>query len=201
VVTNGWLPDISDSDVSKPSTHPPTCLQGRLEKIYAAHAHAARAYARRRVPADVVDDVVSDVFVIAWRKMEHVPEEPLPWLLSVARRVVSNHRRSTNRRRALVTRLRVEEPTPGTSAEESGVIRALASLRERDREALMLIAWEGLSQSEAASVLSCSPAVFRVRLHRARERLRRALSAYQRSGNESESSIRLNLIARRGEAP
>ena len=55
--------------------------------------------------------------------------------------------------------------------------RALASLSERDREALLLTAWEGLTTDQAAAVLGCSPQAFRVRAHRARQRLMDAMRA------------------------
>jgi RNA polymerase sigma-70 factor, ECF subfamily len=45
----------------------------------------------------------------------------------------------------------------------------------KDREALTLVAWDGLEPHEAAVVLGDSPGSFRVRLHRARTRLRRLL--------------------------
>jgi hypothetical protein len=50
----------------------------RLEHLCADHSAAVRAYAARRVAQDVVDDVASDVFVVAWRRLEDVPEDPLP---------------------------------------------------------------------------------------------------------------------------
>lgn len=60
-------------------------------------------------------------------------------------------------------------------AERSVVSAALGALREADREVLCLIAWDGLDQVEAAEVLGCSPGAFKVRLHRARGRLEKAL--------------------------
>lgn len=52
---------------------------------------------------------------------------------------------------------------------------ALVRLADKDREALLLVAWEDLTPSLAAACLGISPAVFRVRLHRARRRLINAL--------------------------
>jgi RNA polymerase sigma-70 factor (ECF subfamily) len=49
--------------------------------------------------------------------------------------------------------------------------RGLGALAERDREALLLIAWEDLTPALAAASLGISAAAFRVRLHRARRRL------------------------------
>jgi RNA polymerase sigma-70 factor (ECF subfamily) len=56
-------------------------------------------------------------------------------------------------------------------------VEALAELDERDREVLMLMAWEGLSGREAAAALGCSDTAYRIRLHRARKRLRQRFAA------------------------
>lgn len=56
---------------------------------------------------------------------------------------------------------------------------ALARLPERDREALLLTAWEGLSVLDAAMAMHCSPAAFKSRLHRARARLADELGAIE----------------------
>jgi RNA polymerase sigma-70 factor (ECF subfamily) len=67
---------------------------------------------------------------------------------------------------------------PEAAAEAPGsrrVLDALAALPEKEREVLMLTAWEELSGSEAARVLGCSATAYRIRLHRARRRLRERL--------------------------
>jgi hypothetical protein len=56
----------------------------RLERLFSAHGAAVRAYARRRVDPASADDAVSDVFVIAWRRLDDVPDDALPWLLGCA---------------------------------------------------------------------------------------------------------------------
>jgi RNA polymerase sigma-70 factor (ECF subfamily) len=57
------------------------------------------------------------------------------------------------------------------------VVRALSTLSPAERDAITLIAWEGLSAEEAAFVLDCSRAAFYVRFHRAKRRLAAALGA------------------------
>ena len=52
---------------------------------------------------------------------------------------------------------------------------ALARLGRRDREVLMLTAWEGLTPKETATALGCTHAAARMRLSRAKRRLRAAL--------------------------
>jgi RNA polymerase sigma-70 factor (ECF subfamily) len=158
--------------------------QVRFEDVFRRHHPAVVAYARRRVPADAADDVVASTFLVAWRRVEEIPADALPWLLAVARNVIATQRRGSRRRGAL--RLRLEHAEAGSvsasAAEEpvEGVAAALGRLPANDREAITLIAWDGLSPSQAAAVLGQSPAAFRVRLHRAKRRLRREL---ERGGN------------------
>jgi RNA polymerase sigma-70 factor (ECF subfamily) len=66
-------------------------------------------------------------------------------------------------------------PPPGLPDDAGRVAEALNRLPERDREAILLIAWEGLAPRQAAAVLGVTPAVFSVRLHRARRRVRAVL--------------------------
>jgi DNA-directed RNA polymerase specialized sigma24 family protein len=56
---------------------------------------------------------------------------------------------------------------------------ALARLSDRDREALMLVAWHGLSGARAARAAGCSRAAFAVRLRRARARLAAELGSLE----------------------
>jgi RNA polymerase sigma-70 factor (ECF subfamily) len=148
----------------------------RLEAIFREHYEAVLAYARRRAPAQVADDVAAETFAIAWRKAGQIPREPLPWLLGVARRVLSTHRRSTQRRSRLRDRLsQTAEPITPIDVSDSRLGEALSQLSERDQEALLLVAWEGLAPREAAAVVGLTQTGFSVRLHRARRRLRAAL--------------------------
>ena len=76
--------------------------QARFEQLYRAHAGAVRAYAVRRARSDAIaDDVVSDVFLVVWRRLDDVPDRPVPWLLLIARRALANRRRSGRRAAAL----------------------------------------------------------------------------------------------------
>ena len=150
-----------------------------FEALFTAHYRAVRAYTVRR-NALSVEDVLADVFLVAWRRLESVPDDALPWLLGVARRVMANQRRAERRRAALDGKLRsahAPEPgTPSTGAVSDQVAAGLALLSEREREALLLVAWEGLEPHRAAKAAGCSPAAFRVRLHRARRRVAAQLS-------------------------
>lgn len=147
------------------------------------HHHAAvNAYARRRCPAAAVDDVVAETFLVAWRRMDDIPADPLPWLLRVAALTAANARRGERRRSLLDERLAAEPPSVENGPTPSGlapaVASALAQLGDTDRELLCLLAWERLTPAQAAAALDVSPVALRVRLHRARRRLRRALLAH-----------------------
>jgi RNA polymerase sigma-70 factor (ECF subfamily) len=150
-----------------------------LERLYAAHAASVRGYLRQRTDAATADDLLSDVFVVAWRRLEKVPPDPVPWLLACARNVLAHSHRSQRRRAALIDRLR-DTTRPESIAVGDGrnrLAEAFATLSKRDREALLLIAWDDLSPEQAAAVLGCSRRAFAMRLHRARKRLAAALSA------------------------
>jgi RNA polymerase sigma factor (sigma-70 family) len=148
----------------------------RFETLFAAHHAAVRSYVARRAGGGGVgiDDAVADTFLVAWRRLDDVPDASLPWLLGVARRVLADQRRSADRRRSLVQRLRTADPAPGWAPPVSvapELASALASLTEHEREALLLVAWDELTPAEAAVAAGCSAAAFRVRLHRARRRV------------------------------
>ncbi|MGI8714536.1 MAG: RNA polymerase sigma factor [Solirubrobacteraceae bacterium] len=152
--------------------------------MYRAHCGAVRSFVHRRVRAAVADDVVADVFVIAWRRLEEAPSEELPWLLAIARGVLTNRRRGDARQIALRDRLAAGAVTatqhePEVFDRESVLMRALGSLNRLDQEVLLLVAWDGLDRAQAASVLGITAGLFSVRLHRARRRLKRALAAQQ----------------------
>jgi RNA polymerase sigma-70 factor (ECF subfamily) len=142
--------------------------------MFEQHYGHVLAYARRRCaePADA-DDVVAETFTIAWRRVRDIPDEPLPWLYGVARRVLANQRRGRQRWLALLDRLRREPadvPTPPADGGER-VRAAMARLRPQDQEVLRLAAWEGLTHAEVATVLGVSANAAAIRLHRARRHL------------------------------
>jgi RNA polymerase sigma-70 factor (ECF subfamily) len=152
-----------------------------FEDLYSAHAGAVLGFARRRLGAGEADDLVADVFLVAWRRLDDVPDDPLPWLLGVAHRVLANRRRGRQRAAALVGRLVTEElahsgPEVGVDL-DVGVLRALGSLSEADQELLLLVAWEGLDREQLASALGVGSGALAVRLYRARRRFARALEA------------------------
>jgi len=154
----------------------------RLEALFVEHSQAVAKYARRRCPSEAVDDVVAETFLVAWRKSGAIPPDPLPWLLAIARRVISTQRRSARRRGFLIARLlQTGSASPTDEATEvdlqASVRHALEHLTSADREALTLSAWDDLTSAQAAAVLGIKPAAYRARVSRALRRLERQLAA------------------------
>ena len=156
----------------------------RFQALYAEHHARVYAYAVSRVGRQLADEVVSEVFLVAWRRLADVPAPALPWLLTVARNTASSQFRGSARQRSISAEMRawaseaeLSEPDVADAVSERlSVLTALAALPEADRELLTLVAWHGLKPNEAARVVGCSTATYFVRLHRARRRLERAMA-------------------------
>jgi RNA polymerase sigma-70 factor (ECF subfamily) len=153
-----------------------TEARAEFEALWDAHHQRVHAYALRRTDASSAQDAVSETFLVAWRRRTELPSEPLPWLLGVTRLVLANQARGQRRRDALAETLIVTARQHVDDRDvDTSLLVALAGLGERDREALLLVGWDGLTSAEAAVAAGCSSVAFRVRLVRARRRLREAL--------------------------
>jgi RNA polymerase sigma-70 factor (ECF subfamily) len=153
----------------------------RLTALWREHHAAVLRYASRRTDPEAAQDAVSETFLVAWRRLPEVPDDPAqarPWLYAVARRVLANSARSQRRTQRLSARLTgvgfgaggVPDHAEGVT-ERARVRQALGHLAERDQEALLLVCWEDLDLAGAALVMGCSRTAMAVRLHRARRRL------------------------------
>lgn len=156
----------------------PHSREDRFEELSAQVSRPLRAYVARRVPAADVDDVLSEVTVVLWRRLEEVPtgspSGPLPWCYGVARRQIANHRRGEQRRLRLADRVRTLDPpyvSPVDEPDHDDVHAALGTLKELDREVVLLWAWEQLEAREIAQVTGLTPNAVSIRLHRAKQKL------------------------------
>ena len=150
--------------------------RGEAEQRFAlvfAHLGAVAAYARRRGSSDA-DGIAAEVMTIAWRRLASVPtDDPRPWLYATARNLVyAEARRAARSRREAVPGVGA---APEVSELDPELAAALRELSPLDREALLLVAWEDLTPTQAARALRINPTAFRVRLLRARRRLRARL--------------------------
>jgi RNA polymerase sigma-70 factor, ECF subfamily len=147
----------------------------RFTALYEDCYRRVYAYAVSRAGRQLADEVVSEVFLIAWRRLAEVPDDALPWLLAVARNVAIGQFRLAARQQSIAAELRawtsadtaVTGDVADQVSERLGVLRALATLSEADREVLTLAVWHDLSSRAAAQVVGCSTATYFVRLHRA----------------------------------
>ena len=152
---------------------------GRAEElfsaVYAAHYGRVLAFCLRRAAADAARDAAAETFLVAWRRLDDLPAEPLPYLLKTAGFVLRDQTRSGRRQERVVARLSGSPlsatPDHGEAVAASvDVQRVLQLLSPSDRELLMLSAWDDLDAAAIGAVVGCSTTTARVRLHRARRR-------------------------------
>ena len=157
-------------------------MNATFETLYAEHHRVVLAYCARRTSSDEAWDAAADVFLVAYRRLDDVPsgDGTLPWLLAVARRVLSNQRRGDQRRRRLILRASGHRDAEGAfipetllvrREDEVEVVEALSRLRPIDREIITLALWEELRPVEIAATLGISRASVDKRVERAKRRL------------------------------
>jgi len=151
--------------------------EARFREVF-AHLGSVAAYARRRGSRDA-EGIAAEAQSIAWRRLADVPpDDPLHWLYATARNLLLAERRAAGRTASVAPE--PTAPAPELPELDPQLDRALRSLRPADREALLLVAWEDLTPAQAARALGLNPTAFRVRLLRARRRLRSALEEERR---------------------
>lgn len=145
--------------------------EARFREVF-AHLPEVVAYARRRGSRDP-EAIGAEALTIAWQKLADVPtDDARPWLLATARNLLLAEWRRASVTRSEEGRLEVQPAVePEIAILDSELERGLRQLSARDREAILLVAWEDLTPALAARSLGMSQAAFRVRLHRSRKRL------------------------------
>ncbi len=161
-----------------------------LEHVYVANAADLLSYfgRRARVPADAAD-LLSETFVVAWRRGDRMPAEPEQarmWLFGVARRVLANAARGAARHTDLTDKLRAHIealPTEHVDAETLDIRAALDAIPDNQSELVRLVLWDGFTLPEAATILGISESTARGRYQRARIQLRELLQEHQYERN------------------
>lgn len=157
----------------------------QFTELYRAARAPVRRYLQRMIGVEDADDLTADVFVTVWSRWSEVPAEFVKrrsWVFKVAHFKVQETIRSRRYRRGLLLQLtarRVETSMPGPEDD----VLALQSAREAlmllppsERDAVALVAFGGLSGSEAADALGYSASAVTSRVSRARQRLKKVLS-------------------------
>ncbi len=164
-------------------------LPPSFESWYHDHRGTVYRYVRFRVATrETAEDLTSEVFMKAlraFRRYDPRRASPRTWLLRIARNAVTDHLRSLRRRGSLHVSLdRVPDLVADVAGQEERVLRqeriqtllnGMQTLRKADQEILSLRYGAGLSNSEIAEHLDISPNAVAVRLHRALNRLRKAV--------------------------
>jgi RNA polymerase sigma-70 factor, ECF subfamily len=152
--------------------------RARFERVAAEVYEPLQRYLRRRARPDDAADVLADTLLVVWRRLDDVPDEPLPWCYGIARRTLANHRRGDDRRLRLVERTAAEpmaaandDPQLGVDHADPDLDAAIATLSDAEREIVHLWAWERLEPREIADVLDTTPNAVSVALTRAKRKL------------------------------
>jgi RNA polymerase sigma-70 factor (ECF subfamily) len=161
----------------------------RFTVLFDRHAPHIHRYLARRVGQDEADDLLGETFLTAFAKRrgyDPAYRDARPWLYGIATNLVARYRRAEAQRFRL---LRAASPRPdlpdfserATAALTASSVRreltaALADVPDGDRDVLLLVAWADLTYDEVARALGIPLGTVRSRLHRARSRLRIALT-------------------------
>ncbi len=173
--------------------------EGVAEFTRLVHDHSRSIYRyvmRRLSDWSSCEDVVSETFLIAWRRRDQLPpqDRELAWLYAIAFRVISNQRRSRDRRNRLTVRMALEREervyvANDDSLEVEAFMNVVQYLRSDERVLLEHVYWERLPYRDIAVILGISENAVATRINRAKRNLRLLLdehSDWVRSANVSE---------------
>ena len=180
---------MTDESMDPPSTDDELLARSLLRpqvfgELYQRHAEAVHRFLVRRTGSTAADDLLGDVFVAALearvRYRPHTSGSALPWLYGIGANVVRTHLRRQRPSAVVDTDVGVDwhavDERIDARAQREQLRQALAALSPAEREVFLLIAWEGLSATEAAQALGVTPTVVRTRLSRARQRARTVMT-------------------------
>lgn len=154
----------------------------RFTRIYRETYPKVLTYMRRRTDEGAAPDLTAEVFTRAWRKRSDLwrAKTPLAWLYGISRNVVLEFYRSRGHDQEAMQALEhnvVQHADKNDAVDQAlDIAAALKTMHEKDREILLLSAWEDLEGADLGAVLGVSAGAARVRLHRARARLTKTLN-------------------------
>ncbi|MEU4420830.1 RNA polymerase sigma factor [Actinoplanes sp. NPDC024001] len=174
----------TDAELIAGARQAPECFA----TVFDRHYGRIYAYAARRLGRDLAEDVASETFTVAFSRIggyDTARPDAAPWLYGIASNLIARHGRAESRRYRALARLAPEEAVNGhddavagrldAATQRGRLAAALARLSGGERDALLLVAWAGLSQLEVAAALDVAAGTVRSRLHRARQEMRTAL--------------------------
>ena len=171
------------------TSHNNSANEAAFTSLYREHYSAVRAYASVCVPHSEIDDIVADVFVVCWRRFRDVPSDwARGWLIGVTRNVVRARNRSARRSEGFIDHLiRLRPPNwvednHMANEEVRQLNEAFSKLSLGDQELLLLAGPHELSVGDLAIAFGIKPGAVKVRVHRARQRLRNAVAVLDAGG-------------------
>jgi RNA polymerase sigma factor (sigma-70 family) len=154
--------------------------------LFEAHGQDLYAYAARRLGSELAEDVVAETFRSAIEggyRFDPALGNERAWLFGITSNLIRRHWRTEQRR--LVALVRSDADPSGytddfdridgkvdTRHRVQRLMDQVGQLAPEDRDLLVLIAWEGFSNREAATVLGIPAGTVGSRLHRIRAALR-----------------------------
>src|SRR5918994_6473587 len=150
--------------------------ESAFTRLYERYARVVHAVLLARVDRQDVEDLVQDVFLTAWKRLDDLRDPAAfgGWIAMIARnRATDFHRRAQE-----YVEMPADLTSPGTASGEAEANDALAAIRALPgayRETLMLRLVEGLTGPEIAERTGLTPASVRVNLHRGMKMLRERL--------------------------
>ena len=174
----------SDSDLVRRSLDDPKAF----EPIFDRHFGAVHTYLHRRVGRDLADDLTAETFALAFERRAscRATSTVLPWLYGIATNLLRHRWRAESRQLRAYGRSGVDRWTTYEDEQADGsagspldarLAGALATMRPRERDALLLYALADLSYEEIASALEVPVGTVRTWLHRARRAAQHELAA------------------------
>jgi RNA polymerase sigma-70 factor (ECF subfamily) len=162
----------------------------RFERLVTDVYAPLQRYLLRRADPTGAEDVLGDVLLVLWRRLDDVPpESPLPWAYGVARGCLANHLRGAARQERLLHRL-AQQPQHPEADDDGRLQQALEALPEADQEVLRLWAWEQLPPREIALAMGLTANAVSLRLHRAKRRLKKLLTSGKETGPAGQIGMR-----------
>ncbi|MFK0241922.1 RNA polymerase sigma factor [Microbacterium sp. NPDC090281] len=194
----------TDSEIIHRSLQQPAIFA----ELFDRHARAINAFATYRVGRHSAEDVLSETFLVAFRRradFDTDAESASPWLFGIASRLIRRHRAEEAKQWRSFAESISRQDHSSLGGLEDAMARVdaerdvealrgrIAALAPKDRETLLLYAWEGLSYEEVAVALGVPVGTVRSRLSRVRKRLdsARRIQAFEKQQQKGESLGRI----------
>lgn len=161
----------------------------QFERVAAEVYEPLQRYLGRRAHAADAEDALADTLLAVWRRLDDMPDDPLPWCYGAARRCLANQRRGETRRLRLVQHAESQvdasaglalDPQRATESSDPALVAALDVLTESEAEIVRLWAWEQLEPREIAVALDMTANAVSVALARAKRKLAQHLDRQDR---------------------